>query len=816
MDGEASHMADYAVVVGVARYPELSAEGVVADLDGPNNDAQAVHDWLVDPEGGGLDPDNAKLIRSADFDWLDPLDAQPAAARIERELKWLERQTRDTAGGRLYLYFSGHGFSPVLEEGALLTAEATHISPTYVYAHAWLKWFRKAQRFREFVLWMDCCMNSQQFIPVNEVPMRVKIGTGDPGPTFVALAAQTKSAIEHTMPDGQVHGVFTWTLLKGLAGGASDERGRVTGPSLRAFLHNAMPEFFPEDAKRAASVDLQPFIRADEGIVFGRLPARPKHKVHLTIPTAVAGQSLKIWTGRPHTQVVSEALTGKEWTGALVRGLYVAEVSAAGLRHGFQVSGAGDVDIAVTQHGPAVLPSDGSDQFQLDVEADNPAAAITVSDHRFERVFTDTGELHERDAPGVYKVRVEFGRDVGTVSEEVLLLDRDLRGGRMAAPQLPSPAPLPESALAHEFHAESFSQAADRRGVFAAPTPGSAAISVIARYRTDPVEQRIQLAFPHPMEGLQLVDSNGRCVAPLSEHCRDDQAGSDPVAIWEHEVPPGAYFLRQTLQNGRILEGSVVACPNWITQVAIRRATTDVASDRDTAHVAAIGEIAVFMRAAQGMPRPADQDAVIEGARLALAQGRNLLAEGRGSQLQDLLLNKYEDPIAGIIGSHLLLLAMDADPNQDPARVELFDAAIHTLRGLVGAQHPDIAALSLRCADTALRTTQPFTVPPMFRHSWRLIIDASYHQPDLVPAQLWQRVHASTTVGPFFIWAADEDTRATHTQQLRRWIAQYAQTGEPLDMVRDAARRLPIPAAATSVLWRDALAQQPVDEPRHA
>src|SRR5918998_2951337 len=128
MDGEASHMADYAVVVGVARYPELSAEGVVADLDGPNNDAQAVHDWLVDPEGGGLDPDNAKLIRSADFDWLDPLDAQPAAARIERELKWLERQTRDTAGGRLYLYFSGHGFSPVLEEGALLTAEATHIS----------------------------------------------------------------------------------------------------------------------------------------------------------------------------------------------------------------------------------------------------------------------------------------------------------------------------------------------------------------------------------------------------------------------------------------------------------------------------------------------------------------------------------------------------------------------------------------------------------------------------------------------------------------------------------------------------------------
>ena len=40
---------DFAVVVGVARYPELSAEGVAVDLDGPNNDALAVRDWLVDP-----------------------------------------------------------------------------------------------------------------------------------------------------------------------------------------------------------------------------------------------------------------------------------------------------------------------------------------------------------------------------------------------------------------------------------------------------------------------------------------------------------------------------------------------------------------------------------------------------------------------------------------------------------------------------------------------------------------------------------------------------------------------------------------------
>jgi len=183
---------DFAVVVGVARYPELSAQGVAVDLDGPNNDALAVRDWLVDPNGGRLEPANVRMVRSADFEPLDPLDPQPARARIERELKWVEQQTEAAAGNRLYMYFSGHGFSPVLEEGALFTAEATQTSPEYVYAHAWMRWFRKAQRFRETVLWMDSCMNYEQSIPVNEVLMRPKIGTGVPGPAFIALAAQTK------------------------------------------------------------------------------------------------------------------------------------------------------------------------------------------------------------------------------------------------------------------------------------------------------------------------------------------------------------------------------------------------------------------------------------------------------------------------------------------------------------------------------------------------------------------------------------------------------------------------------------------------
>jgi len=177
------------------------------------------------------------------------------------------------------------------------------------------------------------------------------------------------------------------------------------------------------------------------------------------------------------------------------------------------------------------------------------------------------------------------------------------------------------------------------------------------------------------------------------------------------------------------------------------------------------------------MIRVPGQDAAIEGARLALTQGRNLFGEGHGAQLTDLLLGKFTDPIAGIIGGHLLLQAMDTS-QPDPGRAKQLDLVVSNLRSLLGPDHPDVEALSLRCTGEALRATRPFTAPPMFRHSWQLITAASYERPELVPTELWQRVHASAALGAFFVWAADERTRAAHAAQLSRWISQYADNGE--------------------------------------
>ena len=483
----------------------------------------------------------------------------------------------------------------------------------------------------------------------------------------------------------------------------------------------------------------------------------------------------------------------------------------SGLRQGFQVSGAGEVEVAVTRQGQPVVVFDGSDIFPFDVVAANPAASIAVLDHQFNRIFSATGELNAREMPGVYKVRMEFGRDITTISDEVLLLDRALRTGA-ARPQLSSPAPIPGSMLTHEFHVEPFTAAADRLGEFTGPASGKAAISVIARNWTAPGAPRAAgRSLPHPMEGLRLVTRAGRSFADLTRECTiDNRVELDPVAVWEREVGPGVYFLRQALPSGRTYEGCIVASLDWATQIAVRRA--EAGDGVPAGRLGAIGEAAVFMRRAGGTARDPDQDATIEAARMALSQGRNLFAEGRGPQLQELLLGKYTDPIAGIIGCHLLLRALVAGQS-DPAQKEIYDTAVANLRGLVGPDHPDIEALSLKCADAKLRATRPFTVPPMFSHSWQLITEASYERPELVPLELWQRVHAAANIGPFFVWAVDKKTKAAHARQLTHWIGEYAAGGRqrrsasssrPLPKAaREDGRRMQVPAAATTALWRD-------------
>ena len=86
----------------------------------------------------------------------------------------------------------------------------------------------------------------------------------------------------------------------------------------------------------------------------------------------------------------------------------------------------------------------------------------------------------------------------------------------------------------------------------------------------------------------------------------------------------------------------------------------------------------------------------------------------------------------------------------------------------------------------------------MFSDSWQLITDASYRQPDLVPAAMWQRVHAATHFGPYFAWAADENARKVHGDLLTKWMDSQAQADSSLGPPESAPQRSTVSFAPES------------------
>ena len=159
----------------------------------------------------------------------------------------------------------------------------------------------------------------------------------------------------------------------------------------------------------------------------------------------------------------------------------------------------------------------------------------------------------------------------------------------------------------------------------------------------------------HPMQGLELVGRTGLFSGRMGE-------GTAVVTIaastrWRSgsgRSNPASTSSGRRYDNGRTWNEASLPVSDWITQLVIPAANTATGAPRymaSSARLLRLGRrVRVFMRRPGASTSPADQDAVIEAARLALAQGRNILASGQGTNLQKLLLQDYDDPIAAIIG----------------------------------------------------------------------------------------------------------------------------------------------------------------------
>lgn len=351
---------DYAIVVGIERYPGFGRTDVDPnDLNGPDNDATAIYEWLTAPDKGGVPPGNAWRVRSRDFPSpASVLDAEPQRQAITHLFDRLEVKAQANGrqghglrvGRRLYLYMSGHGFAPRRKEGAVFVANATRVMTYHVFASKWLEWFCNAEYFDELVLWMDSCMVFDLTVMPEAVGYRAVQGTG-PGRIFSAFAARfPQQAVERKMPDGLYHGVFTYTLLQGLNGAAADANThQVTSASLRNYLYNSMKAFMTEDDLHDPNISKEPDFGFDDPIVFCTIPAVDVCIVDLRrFPLAAEGKRFIVVTGAPPTKVAGNVVHNGVGQVPLPPGVYFLKMDDPPLQQGFEVTGGPNANVDLT------------------------------------------------------------------------------------------------------------------------------------------------------------------------------------------------------------------------------------------------------------------------------------------------------------------------------------------------------------------------------------------------------------------------------------------------------------------------------------
>jgi hypothetical protein len=335
---------DHAIVIAIRRYADVEA-GWITTLEGPDNDAAAVADWLRAPEGGGLPPENVRVVASANVpDPFPESGAEPNQQGVISALDEIAQLPKDWDGGqfagrRLYVHISGHGWAREPDEAALVTAEATLADPVNVLVTSWTRWMHKAAPFKELVLWADTCATRtplkllqpcvlDESVSPNHAEVRV----------FEGFAAPLGyRAVENAMPDGQYHGVFTYALLQGLGRAAPSP---VTSDSLRDYLHNAMKDFMSDDQRKSRIVAQEPSFGRVDPLVFATRP-RPTFPVTLRFAEEHVGRRVFVATGRSDPPVDETVLEDTEWTAHVEPGFWGVFIEGTDISKGIEVAGGG-------------------------------------------------------------------------------------------------------------------------------------------------------------------------------------------------------------------------------------------------------------------------------------------------------------------------------------------------------------------------------------------------------------------------------------------------------------------------------------------
>jgi hypothetical protein len=236
---------DYAILVGISKY----ADGAFGELHGPPNDVAFFKAWLESPDGGDIaDPSHITVITSpaAIPAGADPDSMPPVTEDFKRAFKKLvynDQRRLISRPGRVYLYFSGHGFcerKSLTPQGALYAANATRDFTENIFGTGYAEKMKDKALFSEIVLIMDCCRDAEVNRSADVPPINDASVTAAQAVKLFCIYAAPKGgkAQERAIAErgNKVCGLLTHALLKALAEATPDAPPRISTAALKRHL----------------------------------------------------------------------------------------------------------------------------------------------------------------------------------------------------------------------------------------------------------------------------------------------------------------------------------------------------------------------------------------------------------------------------------------------------------------------------------------------------------------------------------------------------------------------------------------------------
>ncbi len=363
------------------------------------------------------------------------------------------------------------------------------------------------------------------------------------------------------------------------------------------------------------------------------------------------------------------------------------------------------------------------------VTKDFDVVDLKILDGSLQEVAQGRGHLSMPLPPGFYKIEASAGFQ--SWSQLVALEEGQTETVHVPPLVLQSPAPLYESKFGHEYH--ELAAETESHKEHAVRGAGSAIFIMVRYFSPDP--QNPGWPPEHPMSGLSLHDADGGLLVDLlaeSAYHAPDTFEPDPWAACNVAVDPGYYRLRQELYPGKTIEMPLVAAPNWQIQLfamlapVVSAPSRQLRADLPTSSIFYTHYIPGDPQNSQGY-RLADRHTqemlrLTEIARQSLTSRR----QPESREISHMFTEKFENPMMGILGGHLVL-------RQEKPNFNTLSIVVGNLRGMLGSDHPDVKALELALARGRQdRYAKAFDTPPMLRESWQQVLLGSVTQPWIV------------------------------------------------------------------------------------